>query len=92
MYNYKPITIEYAQRLIKENGFISAIGHNSTAEVLTTLLETNIPMNRIQFKQSPGQKCIVFSLNKRIEEGRILSFDEIREIGYSLNLLEMRRK
>lgn len=87
LYEYKPISVDQAKEIIKD-GFISAIGHQATAQVLSTLLETEIPANRIQFKQGLNQKAVVFSLNKRIEEGRILTVEEIEEIGYSLNLLE----
>jgi hypothetical protein len=86
LYSYGPITVQEAREKIS-SGFESAIGHKATAEVLSTLLETEVPANRIQYKQEIGRQAIVFSLNKRIEEGRILSVQEIEEIGYTFNLL-----
>ena len=72
---------------VKENEILSAVGHQSTADILTTLLETEVPMNRIQFAQEKGQKALVFKLNGRPEEGKILTAEEIEAIGYKFQLL-----
>jgi len=85
-YDYQPITVSYAQNAIK-NGFVSAVGHEATAKILSEILEVKIPQNRIQAKQEIGQEAIVFAMNQRIPEGKILSREEIEQIGYSLNLL-----
>lgn len=81
-YEFKSTSLEEVKELLQENDFISAIGHQSTAEVLTELIGIDIPMNRIQFSQKPGQTAIVFRLLGRIPEGKILSREEIEEIGY----------
>jgi len=86
-FTYKPITVNEAKDLLV-NGFESAIGHSATAQVLSTILEREIPVNRIQAKQQTGQTAIVFQMNRRIEEGKILNFQEIEDIGYTLNRLE----
>lgn len=89
-FSYRKSTKEEAKKLLEKNGFESAVGHKATAEILSQILEAEIPQNRIQAKQESGQIAIVFSMNKRIEEGRILSREEIEKIGYSINLLEMK--
>jgi len=66
---------------------ISAIGHESTAKILTGLTGENIPMNRIQYKQGFNDICIVFKLKGRPEEGKILTQDEIEAIGYEFGVL-----
>lgn len=88
-YSLKSISLEEAKDLIKENknNLDSAIGHQSTAEIMTTLLEEEIVMNRQKFQQNVGQEAIVFCLNRRVPEGKILSLEEIEEIGYSFKLL-----
>lgn len=88
VYRITDISIDEAKELIYKNGFISAIGHKSTAEAISDSFNINIPMNRIDFKQQVGQKAIVFKLNKRPPEGSILSRDEIDLIGYSFKLME----
>jgi hypothetical protein len=88
IYKISDIGIEDAKKLLCENGFISAIGHKATAEVISDLLNMDIPINRIDFKQEIGQKVVVLKLNKRTAEGCILSRLEMEEIGYSLKLME----
>ena len=89
-YSLKTITLDEAKALIQENkdNLDSAVGHKSTAEIMTTLLETEIPMNRQLFEQQVGQKALVFKLNGRHEEGIIPSVEEIEKIGYKFQLLE----
>ena len=88
VYSIKDTDISTAKKHIKENGFISAIGHDATAEILSRILEADIPMNRIQFHQEVGQLAIAFKLNVRPPEGDILNIDEIEEIGYNLKIME----
>lgn len=88
VYRISDIDLDSVKKLICKNGFISAIGHKSTAETISDLLNMNIDMSRINFKQEVGQKAIVFKLNKRPPEGSILSREEIEEIGYSFKLME----
>ena len=86
-YKLERISLEEARDLIKNNEFVSAIGHKSTAEILTMLLGEKIEENRINFIQEVGQKCLVFKLLGRPEEGKILTQQEIEEIGYKFQLL-----
>lgn len=65
----------------------SAIGHESTAKVLSTLFDANVPANRQQFKQQVGQKALVCRLLSRIPEGKILSVEEIEDLGYEFKIL-----
>ena len=82
------IGIDEARELVGNGNFISAVGHEATAQVLTTLFGVKIPVNRIMFEQQPGQKAVVFKLNGRLPEGKVLSVEDIESIGYSLKLLE----
>lgn len=86
-FTLKDITLEEARNLVTENEILSAVGHQSTADILTTLLETEVPMNRIMFEQETGQKALVFKLNGRPEEGKILTAEEIHQIGFKFQLL-----
>ena len=88
VYKISDINIDDAKKLICKNGFISAIGHKSTAEAISDTFNMNIPMSRIDFRQQVGQKAVVFKLNKRPPEGSILCRTEIEEIGYSFKLME----
>jgi len=88
LYSINDIDIDTARKYVEENGFISAIGHEATAEIMSRLLGQNIPMNRIQFHQQVGQKAIVFKLNERPIEGAVLNKEEVESIGYSLKIME----
>jgi Domain of unknown function (DUF1874) len=87
--NYSMKTIDYVDtgNLLSGKEILSAIGHESTAQILTELLGVDVPVNRIQFAQEVGQQALVFKMNSRLPEGKILSREEIEEIGYSFKLL-----
>ena len=87
MFELQDITLEEAKQLVKDNEILSAVGHQSTSDILTTLLETEVPMNRIMFEQETGQKALVFKLNGRAPEGKILTVKEIHQIGFKFQLL-----
>lgn len=80
---------EEAQNLIaSQNGEVqSAIGHQATADILTELLGFPVTVNRIEYKQQPGEMAVVFKLNGRAPEGVILDREQVEKIGYSFQLL-----
>mgnify|MGYP001623802986 CR=1 FL=1 len=86
-YILQDITVEEARELVYFNELDSAVGHASTAQVMTTLLGVDIPTNRQLFVQQPGQQALVFKINGRPEEGKILTAEEIEAIGYKFQLL-----
>ena len=86
IYEMDQISLSEARRMITEygvDGLDSAIGHVSTAAVMSTLLGVDIPVNRQEFKQAEHQSALVFKLNGRPPEGAILTAEEIEAIGYS---------
>lgn len=87
-YRLKKITLDEARKLVTRNELDSSVGHQSTADIMTSLLGVEIPVNRQVFNQEVGQQALVFKLNGRPEEGRILSRVEIEAIGYKFQLLE----
>jgi hypothetical protein len=84
----KEVAVEDVKEALK-GSFESAVGHQSTAEILSTLLETSIPMNRISVSIEKGDVLYVFQLLKRIEEGKILSADEIKNLPYKFFKVEI---
>ena len=64
-----PITVDDVKRLLA-TGFISAIGHVDTANVLTDLLEINVPMNRVNVSLTKDTVLVVAQLvGGRLPEG-----------------------
>ena len=85
-FKYTQISLDDVIRLTSD-GFESAIGHDSTAKILTSLIGQEVKTNRIQYKQEIRDIAIIFKLNGRPEEGKILTVDEIETIGYEFGIL-----
>jgi hypothetical protein len=89
----KTISNDRAIQQIKD-GFTSAVGHDSTAELMASLLGVNVPVNRISVKPQPGDILLCFRLKNRAPEGVILSRQQLEELGYEwvimlyLNLID----
>ncbi len=81
-----PLSVAQAQAVLAD-GLVSATGHQGTAELLSTLLDIEIPTNRISIEMQPGDKALVFRLKKRVEEGKVFSKEEIAQLPFELGLL-----
>ena len=91
-YQYEPLEdAESARAVVRncEDGIQSAIGHQSTADILSTLLEISVQVNRIEFRQPVGYegRALIFKLKGRPPEGVILTAEELQAIGYEFGLL-----
>jgi len=92
-YTIQTISLETAKSLVEDylttygSELDSAVGHQSTADIMTTLLGVEVPMNRQMFEQQLGQEALVFKLNGRPPEGAVLTAEEIEEIGYTFKLM-----
>jgi len=86
-YNYTPVDLAQVRQAVGDLGFRSAIGHESTAQIISELLDIDCKVNRIQYKQKTGESAFVFKLKSRPPEGKILSREEIEEIGYEWGVL-----
>jgi len=89
VFEVRTISLEQARELVQSNELLSAIGHDSTAKIMTELLGVNVPMNRIQFEQEQGQTALVFKLKGRAPEGVVLTKEEIEEIGYEFKTMTL---
>lgn len=86
------INIEEAKQIAKQimsKGFISAIGHEGTAQLLSKLLGIQIPTNRITVFMKPGDCGIHFFLKQRLPEGTVLNEEQLKRIPYWLVLSEV---
>jgi len=91
IFEVRTVSLEKAIKLAKdnENNLLSAIGHESTAQIMTELLGVSVPVNRIQFAQEIGQAALVFKLKGRAPEGVILTKEEIEKIGYEFKTMKL---
>ena len=86
----KEISIEEAKRMLQSEQFVSAVGHQSTAEALSNIFGINIPFSRVQIFLGDGDKLISIILKKRLEEGKVLkTVEELEQIGYSIWYFEV---
>jgi len=81
-YSLETIILKDAKELVQD-GFQSAIGHFATAQIISELLEIECPVNRIIYHQKLGEVAVVFKMNGRPPEGKILAREEIERIGYT---------
>ncbi len=88
LYRISDLTAVEARELIQRYSFVSAVGHEASAQVLSDVLGVQVEMNRIQYVQAVGQKAIALVLQIRPGEGEILSAAEMRAIGFCLKLME----
>jgi len=85
---FKKITVEEAKEILKGQ-FISAVGHEGTAKLLSQLLGIQIPYNRATIFMKKGDRAVHFFLKQRLPEGKVLSEDEVKKLDYWLVLSEV---
>jgi hypothetical protein len=87
------ISVERARRIIQKVGkIVSVVGHQVTADALSTLLGVKIEVNRAEIKLDIDDILIVFQLRKRLAEGQVLkSIEEIKQVGYDLYVVVPKR-
>jgi hypothetical protein len=71
-----PISLGEVKALLQQ-GFVSAVGHESTAKVLSSLLGTEVPFNRAQISIKEGDVIVSFQFLVRLPEGKVLGDDEV---------------
>jgi|AntAceMinimDraft_17_1070374.scaffolds.fasta_scaffold42692_2 hypothetical protein len=89
-YEVASFDLELAKKLLVEDykgNYESFIGHQSTAKVVSALLGIEIEANRGTYSQEAETDALIFKLNGRVPEGKILSIEEIEEIGYSFKVI-----
>ena len=77
-------TAKAADEVIK-----SAVGHESTALVLTALLGTSVPFARINLKLESGNRLLCVTPNFRASEAREFTKAEVEDAGWRAFLIEV---
>jgi len=92
-FRFEPLSIEQARALVEKFKtptlrIHSAIGHEATAELLTSLFDHPVAFNRkFEFHQTVDDLALVFRLRHRPPEGKVLTVEEMETIGYDFGLL-----
>jgi hypothetical protein len=86
--SYEETDLETA-RVLAQRGFKSAVGHKSTAKILSDLLEVEVKTSRKQLDMKPGDYVLCFQLKTRPLEGSILTVEQLEELGYKFTYLSI---
>ncbi len=81
-----PLSIQQARDLLRD-GFVSAIGHQACATLLSQILAIDIPTNRITVTMQTGDQALILRLLQRLPEGVILTEQEMMNTPFELALL-----
>jgi len=82
------VSVEEAREVLK-GGFVSAVGHEATAKLLSQLLGVEVPYSRATVYMKPGDKAIHFFLKTRLPEGKVLTLEELKRLDYWLVLSQV---
>ena len=102
-YSCKKVTTKEAVQLfelLSNNGsgycefYTSAIGHQGTVDALNNIIFNGdvcgrlIEVNRIQAQMQVGDQAIALKMRGRLPEGKILSLQEMEEVGFDFYHIE----
>jgi len=77
---YQELDVEEAKTYLSTY-FVSAIGHQGTAEFLSKLLGIQVPVNRAQIELLPGDRLIVVQpWGARLQPGQELTADVMMDL------------
>jgi len=85
MLNKLPSDVEFQRIDQKEfceainHGVSNAIGHKGTVDFVNTLCNTNLQANRVEIKAGINDVIYIIVLGFRLEEGKVLSAEEVRK-------------
>ena len=82
-----PISQETARSLIHNQATTSAIGHESSAVLLSHILGRPVEVQRISVQLQPGDNALVLRLCERLPEGAVLDTEQLANTPYELGWL-----
>jgi hypothetical protein len=87
VFRYRKSELQEVKELLATNNFVSAVGHEATAKLMSEIIGISIPVNRIAVEMLHGDVAVVFRLLQRIPEGKILNLEELKNLPYELSIL-----
>ena len=82
-----PLSPHTARALIHNQVLTSAIGHESSAALLSHILGCTVETQRITVQLQPDDSALVLRLLKRLPEGAILDAGQLADTPYELGWL-----
>jgi hypothetical protein len=83
----RPLSTEDVKNLINKFGFISCIGHQDTANVVSNLLGLDIPMNRVSIKLESDDDILIVA---QVVGGRLPEGATTLPAGVEIKFIEVR--
>jgi hypothetical protein len=74
------ISVDQVKKLLTSSSFISAVGHQSTADYIRAVTNVNVTCNRVAISLAAGDKLLVLQLLSRLPEGVVLTQDEVAKV------------
>ncbi|CAC93984.1 DUF1874 domain-containing protein [Sulfolobus islandicus rod-shaped virus 1] len=71
--------LEFCENIDNED-IINSIGHDSTIQLINSLCGTTFQKNRVEIKLEKEDKLYVVQISQRLEEGKILTLEEILKL------------
>lgn len=71
-------------------GIVSAVSHEVTASILSSLLNTAIPFNRVNLSLKPGDTVVCIIPTFRAQEAREFTFEEVFQAGYRTFIINIK--
>ena len=78
----REISLVEAKKELGSTNWISAVGHEITAEILTVLLGCEVEFNRVNLSLAAGDEIICVIPSFRASEAREFTRDEVEAAGY----------
>ena len=91
MYDFRKISLSEVKEMLSRGSsfaYVSAIGHEGTAALMSHLTGIQIPVNRVAVKMQLGDLAIVFRVLERLPEGKVLTQEELEKVPYEFGILE----
>jgi hypothetical protein len=70
---------EFCETIKNAEDLVNAVGHKATVDLINTMCSTQLKENRISIVANAGDIIIALILTIRLEEGRVLKEDEIKQ-------------
>lgn len=86
-FTYAETSVDEIRAILASEPYISAIGHEEIALLLSRILRIDVKVNRITLFQKLEDILIVIKPKPRLELGRKYSDTDIEEVGFELGLL-----
>lgn len=87
VWTVRTLSSQEAADVASAGPFISAVGHESSAEAMTAALGVTVEANRLTVKPVPGDRFLCLRLLIRAPEGVILDRAGLDAIGFTWALL-----